>query len=204
VLTVDWKTDNPDAVRLFKAFLDAHPDWFSSAPKASESPITPRRLTVCLSGSERAKALYDTLVPEGDLYRVFSDTVFGAGGRYLDDVAGYAPTPATPYRRFLSLHWSHVERGGPARAGDWTDAEAARLAALVGHAHARGFRVRFYCLDGHLGAVGSSYRFADDDAARVRWVAAADAGVDWVATDEYREIVRSLGERPGAAKPTPE
>jgi len=86
VLTVDWKTANPDAVRTFKAFLDAHADWFSSAPKAADSPLTVRRLTVCLSGEEGAKAAYDALVPPGGTYRAFRDRVYGAGLPLFDDV----------------------------------------------------------------------------------------------------------------------
>jgi hypothetical protein len=49
VLTVDFKTDRPEAVAVFRAFLDAHADWFSSAEKpaptrshgvSAESPST--------------------------------------------------------------------------------------------------------------------------------------------------------------------
>jgi hypothetical protein len=192
VLTIDWKTDRPAAVRRVKEFLDAHPDWFSSAPKADASPLTERRLTVCFSGSDRAKQFYDDLVPMGGDYRAFRDVVFGAGGGYRANVAEYAPAPATAYHRFLAFHWSHVERGGPPLAGQWTPEEAARLEALVDLARRQGYRIRFYTLNGHTGAAGGSYRFADDAQARIRWRAAARAGADWVASDEYAAIVREL------------
>jgi hypothetical protein len=192
VLTIDWKTDHPAAVRRFKQFLDTHPDWFTSAPKAAASPLAPRRLTVCLSGSDRAKDLYDESVPAGGEYRAFRDTVFGAGGGYREEVATYAPAAATAYHRFLAFHWGHIERGGPARAVYWTDEEAARLKALVEHVHGQGFRVRFYTLNGHTGPLGGPYRFIDDAAAEIRWMAAAGAGADWVASDEYEAIVRTL------------
>jgi hypothetical protein len=39
--------------------------------------------------------------------------------------------------------------------------------------------------------LGGNYRFANVDAARVRWLAAA-AGVDLVAGDEYKEMVDAL------------
>jgi len=203
VLTIDWKTAHPAAVRRVKAFLDAHPDWFTSAPKAAESPLTTRRLTVCFSGSDQAKDLYDALVPEGDVYRAFRDTVFSAGSGYRPDVAEYASPSVTAYQRFIAFYWGHVERGGPARAADWTEADAARLKALVAQAHRQGFRVRFYTLNGHFGLPGGSYRCTDDAAARIRWHAAA-AGADWVATDEYDAIVGTLQQPhdPGKLAPT--
>jgi hypothetical protein len=194
VLTVDWKTSHPDAVRRFHAVLDAHADWFSTAPKAADAPLAERRLTVCLTGSDEAKDLYDAMIPPGGTYRAFRDRVFG-GGDFKDDVAEYAPSPATTYFRFLTFHWGNVERGGPPRAGDWTDDDASRLSALLAHVHRQGFRARFYCLDGHTGPIVSPYRFRDDDAARIRWRAAAEAGADWIATDEYAEIVAALSKR---------
>lgn len=191
LLTIDWKTDNLDAVRQFQAFLDAHPDWFSTAPKASESPLTVRRLTVCFTGSDRAKEQYDALIPAGGTYRAFRDTVFG-GGQFKQDVADYAPAPATAYHRFLTFHWGNVEAGGPPLAGAWTDNDATRLTSLMTQVHRQGFRARFYCLNGHNGPTLSPYRFRNDDAARIRWQAATKAGVDWVATDEYAEIAQTL------------
>jgi murein DD-endopeptidase MepM/ murein hydrolase activator NlpD len=192
VLTVDWKTDRPKAVARFKAFLDAHADWFSSAPKADPSPLTVRRLTVCLTGGDAAKDAYDALVPAGGSYRAFRDTVVGVGARYEPDVAAYAPRRATAYHRFLTWHWGVVEQGGPLAAAVWTPTDAARLAALVDLAHCQGYRVRVYCLDGHTGPLLGGYRFRTDADAKLRWLAAAKAGVDWVASDEYAEIVVAL------------
>lgn len=194
VLSIDWKTDRPEAVAQFKAFLDAQPDRWSTAPKAEPSPLTRRRLTVCFTGSESAKAAYDKSIPAGGTYRAFADTVHGAGDR-RDDPASYAKAPATAYRRFLTFHWAVVEAGAPTLARDWTPAEAARLKAVVDTAHAAGYRVRFYCLNGKGSTFASSYRFASPEAAELRWRAAAGAGVDWVASDDYAEIARVLGAR---------
>jgi hypothetical protein len=193
VLTLDWKTAEPDAVRAVKAFLDARPDWFSSAPRAEVSPLSTRRLTVCFTGSDAAKAAYDAMVAPGEPYRAFRDAVYGAGGKALDDVDAYGPPRATAYHRFLTFHWGHVEPGAPARAGAWEPAEAARLKALMAGAHRRGFRVRIYCVNGRTGPpILSPYRFADASAAAIRWRAAADAGVDWVATDEVDAAAAAL------------
>ncbi len=194
VLTIDFKTDSPQAVARFKAFLDDHPDWFSTAPKADVSPLTERRLTVSLTGSEPAKDAYDALVPPSGTYRAFRDRVHGMGAKYEDDVAAYIPAQATPYHRFLTFHWMAIEKGGPALANDWTEAESGRLSSLMRLAHDRGFRVRIYCLNGQTGNLLSGYRFPSALAARIRWLAAARAGVDWIASDEYREIVAALSD----------
>ncbi len=194
VLTIDWKTARPEAVAAFKAWLDAHADLLSSAPKFDPSPLTVRRFTVCFTGDERAKAAYDASIPSGGTYRAFADVVHGAGA-YRDDPASYAERPATAYRRFLTFHWGVVEQGAPALAHDWTSDEAARLKAIVGACHAKGYRVRFYCLNGKGSFATIGYRFASPEAAEVRWRAASEAGVDWVASDDYAEIVRVLSGR---------
>ena len=193
VLTIDWKTEKPEAVTKFKAFLDLHADWFSSAPKTEDSPLTNRNLTVCFTGSDVAKDAYDALIPARGTYRAFRDRVFGQGAKFEPDVASYVPTKATAYHRFLTFHWGVVEQGGPALARDWTKADANRLSALMTQAHQQGFRARFYCLNGHTGTLVSGYQFTSDEAAKVRWLAAVQAGVDWIATDEYREIAEVLG-----------
>ncbi|MGE3817868.1 MAG: PKD domain-containing protein [Isosphaeraceae bacterium] len=198
VLTVDWKTDRPEAVQAFHSFLDAHADWFSSAEKpeaganARPGSLTPRRLTVCLTGSEAAKDAYDALIPPGGTYRAFRDRVYGAGSAYRDDVAELVPGPATAYHRFLTYHWGVVERGAPFSAGDWTAEESDRLSRLVDLAHRQGYRLRVYCLNGQTGPALGGYRFRTVVAAQTRWLAAANAGVDWVATDEYSEAVACL------------
>ena len=115
VLTIDWKTGRPEAVQQFKELLDAHAEWFSSAPKAADSPLTTRRLTVCFSGSEAAKDAYDALIPAGGTYRAFRDRV--VSGRYEADVSTYIPGIPPPI--FVSLPFTggrSSEEGRPRQA----------------------------------------------------------------------------------------
>lgn len=58
--------------------------------------------------------------------------------------------------------------------------------------HDRGYRARVYCLNGSRTLGTILYAFPTPDSARARWRAAADAGVDFIATDDYEEIVAEL------------
>lgn len=194
VLTLDWKTESPEAVAKVKGFLDAHADLLSSAPKADPSPLTPRKLTVCFTGSAKAKAAYDDLIAKGGTYRAFADVVHSRGS-YREDPTSYAKDKATAYHRFLTFDWSAVEAGGPPLAREWLREEEERLETIVKTAHAQGYRVRFYCLNVRGPVLSINYRFATPDAARLRWNAAADAGADWIASDDYREIVSEMRKR---------
>jgi glycerophosphoryl diester phosphodiesterase len=106
------------------------------------------------------------------------------------------PARATNYRRWMNFPWAVVERGGQPKAADWTDADAARLRALVDRAHAMGLWIRFYTLNGHAPDAGqgwsAGYNFGSLDAVRPRWKAAIDAGVDFIATDQYELLGEAL------------
>ena len=93
-----------------------------------------------------------------------------------------------------------MERGGQPNAEDWTAADEARLRAIVSRAHEQGLWVRFYTLNGHAAEASenwtASYNFGSIDAARTRWRAAAQAGVDFIATDQYAALAEVLKARP--------
>lgn len=193
VLTIDWKADAPEAVARFRDFLDAHPDWFSSAPNVPESPMTNRAITVCFTGSEKAKDRYDALVPEGGTLRAFRDRVISAGNGPLPPAEALIPERSGPSFRFLAFAWGAVEEGGPTRSGEWTPEERERLRALIRLAHERGFRVRFYCLNARTHwSTSPFYRFPSPEAAHLRWKDAAEAGADFIATDDVGEIIEVL------------
>jgi hypothetical protein len=100
--------------------------------------------------------------------------------------------PATNYRRWWNNSWAEVEEGGQTRAGAWTNADAARLRALVGNAHRLGYWIRFYTLDGFGQGSGkgwdAGYNFGSPAAAMLRWRAAIEAGVNMIATDQYEDL----------------
>jgi len=63
---------------------------------------------------------------------------------------------------------------------------------LVDHAHAQGFWIRFYTLDGFNPeddkGWGNTYNFGSEAAVRLRWAAAIEAGVDLIASDQYEDL----------------
>jgi hypothetical protein len=94
-----------------------------------------------------------------------------------------------------------VEEGGQPKAGAWTAAGDKRLRALVDHAHRMGYWIRFYTLDGFEPAKAdengwfADYNFGAMDAVTERWKASIQAGVDFIATDQYENLsalMRSL------------
>ena len=103
-----------------------------------------------------------------------------------------------------------MEEGGEPRAGDWTAADNKRLHSLVDHAHAMGYWVRFYALDGFAPTEdqgwGSSYNFGSREAVTLRWKAAIAAGVNFIATNQYEALATYLKQdakdlRPSSSAP---
>src|SRR4029078_10214576 len=102
------------------------------------------------------------------------------------------------YARWVNFPWLVVELGGQTRAGDWNTADAGGLDALVKRAHAQNLWIRFYTLDGFLNdgdGLTKSYDFGSDTAVTVRWRAAIEARVDFIATDPYWPLNRARHER---------
>jgi hypothetical protein len=63
--------------------------------------------------------------------------------------------------------------------------------------------MRFYTLNGHAPDAGqgwsASYNFGSHAAARTRWRAAVDTGVDFIATDQYEDFAAEWRRNRGAS-----
>ena len=194
VLNLDFKTNEPEHHREVWKLLGEYESWLTTARKTKDlnklSKLDVKPLLV-LTGApdEQAKVFYDDL-PVGAKLRLF-----GA----VNVKPGVMPGKATNYRRWWNNPWAVVEEGGQRKAGDWTDADAKRLKLLVDTAHANGLWIRFYTLNGISGpGLTDSYNFGSTEAAQARWKACIDAGVDFIATDQYQDFAKyraSLGGR---------
>jgi hypothetical protein len=193
-LNLDVKTEQPAHLRAIWALLSKYQDWLTTAPKTSGparvEPLTIRPILVLTGESDaQQKVFYDDVPVGGRLL------VFGAVHTFTQNPMAapniLEPERASNYRRWWNNPWNVVEQGGQQHAGAWTPTDDKRLRALVNHAHANGLWIRFYTLDCATEKQEScngwfqSYNFGTLAAAKTRWRAAQQAGVDYIATDQY-------------------
>jgi hypothetical protein len=198
VLNLDFKTNEPEHHAAVWALLGEYEAWLTTAARTARPDDIARldvRPVLALTGDADAQQVaFHDRVPVGGRLRVFGAVTATNGGEKR--AAGGAPPrdpwpgPRTNYRRWWNHSWSVVEAGGPREAGAWSPGDAARLRLLVTRAHDAGLWIRFYTLNGtgpdepSLGW-DPSYNFGSRDAVVLRWRAAIDAAVDFVATDQY-------------------
>ncbi|HEX4311777.1 MAG TPA: hypothetical protein VHZ25_17230 [Acidobacteriaceae bacterium] len=204
-LNLDFKTEEPAHLAAVWQLLTKYQDWITTAPKTGD-PNEPQKLTIrpvlVLTGeSDAQQAVFHDQVPEGGRLLVFGAVHTNA----VDPMAApdvLEPAPASNYRRWWNNPWRVVEEGGQQKAGAWTAADDARLRALVHHAHDHHLWIRFYTLDGATEKEEScngwfrSYNFGSLPAAQQRWRAAQQAGVDYIASDQYELLGRFLRATP--------
>lgn len=203
VLNLDFKTTEPAHLEAVWQTLGTYEAWLTTAPR-TDTPDRPAPLTVgpllVLTGTSAAQAArFHDAVPVSERLRLFGaiDVPAAPGPDATARAEALARMPPETlivrhsgnYRRWVNFPWGVVEAGGPPRAGAWTDADDRRLRALVNRAHGEGLWIRFYTLNGHADAGNqgwfAGYNFGTSEAVARRWRAAHEAGVDFIATDQY-------------------
>jgi hypothetical protein len=206
VLHLDFKTNEPAHHRAIWELLGRHEAWLTTAERADErkvTPFTPGPLLVITEAGQDQVDTFHTAVPVGGRLRLFGTVPPAtlAEAKTPEERARVAitatpetliPGGATNYRRWTNFGWAVVEEGGQNNAGPWTPADDRRLRGIVSRAHALGLWVRFYTLNGHVKGQGrgwtESYNFGSTGAVRERMQAARDAGVEFIASDQYEEL----------------
>lgn len=213
VLNLDFKQNDAPLLDAVYTLLGQYESWLTTAPRTSTpdvaAPLSVGPLIVLSGSSEAQRTRFHDAVPVGGRLRVFGAIPSAVAPGTNDDERAanlsrmpveqlIAPT-ASNYARWVNFPWLVVERGGQTDAGDWSATDAARLNALVTRAHAQNLWIRFYTLDGFLNGDGdgltTSYDFGGDAAVKLRWRAAIEAGVDFIATDHYERFDRARRER---------
>ncbi len=214
VLHLDFKTNEPEHHRFVWNLLKRHERWLTTAQKADPGakplPLTAGPLLVLTENGTGQEADFSDAVAAGERLLLFGTTPSPQLTREEDpdrrakmlaaaQPAVLVPWQATNYRRWTNFAWNVIEEGGQQKAGAWTAADAARLNAIVTRAHDQGLWVRFYTLNGHAPPSSQGwtegYNFGSPAAVRARWQAAIDAGVDFIATDQYEGLAELLSSR---------
>ncbi|MCU0229087.1 MAG: hypothetical protein MUF01_15765 [Bryobacterales bacterium] len=207
-LHFNFKTSEREHVEHVLATLMRYKAWLSSARRTADpleiAPIEYGPILVMTETNATERAIFHDEIPVGERFSVFGsapgEAYMPRGLKREEQFRRLVETPpqqmlkapADNYRRWWNNPWAVVEAGGPPLAGEWTSEDAARLKALVDHAHSLGYLIRFYTLNGHpreqASGWGSGYNFGQLEAARTRWQAAVDAKVDFIATDQYEGL----------------
>ncbi len=213
VLHFDFKDNQPALLHAVWDLLGEYEAWITTARKTANphdlAPFDAKPILVVTEDSDVQEEVFYRQVPVGARLRLFGSAhtskIPGASDEERAHFAATLPPEKllterpTDYRRWWNNSWHVVEEGGQPRAGAWTASDAKRLRALVKRAHRMGYWIRFYTLDGfppdddHGWDAG--YNFGSLEAARERWRAAIDAGVDLIATDQYEDLGRELQSR---------
>ena len=205
-LNLDFKDNKPEHLAAIEALLRKYQPWLTSAVKGQSidtvEPLDVKPILV-LSGEADAQqtVFYDHLQP--------GERVLDFGAIHTGDKDHQAAPEvigaekANNYRRWWNNPWSVVEAGGQRHGGEWNEEKMSRLRALVNRAHANGLWIRFYTLDGATEKELSNngwfhgYNFGSLDAARIRWRAAIQAHVDYIASDQYELLADEIRHDPG-------
>jgi hypothetical protein len=213
VLHFDFKDNQAALLHAVWDVLGDYESWLTTAPKTAGrdrlEPMDAKPILAFTEDSDAQEKVFYTDLPAGARLRVFGSAHTAAIQGRGDEQAHAAVTMRpdellkerpTNYRRWWNNSWAEVEEGGQTKAGDWTPEDARRLHALVDYAHRLGFWIRFYTLDGFSPAEDrgwiKGYNFGSHEAVAIRWKAAMDAGVDFIASDQYEELGKALNARP--------
>jgi hypothetical protein len=212
VLNLDFKQNDAALLDAVYTLLGKYDAWLTTAPRTSTpdvtAPLSVGPLLVLSGSSQAQRARFHDAVPVGQRLRAFGaiPSAVAPGANAEERAATLSRMPAleiiapkaSNYARWVNFPWLAVESGGQTKAGEWDAADAARLDALVKRAHAQNLWIRFYTLDGFLNdgdGLTTSYDFGSDAAVKLRWRAAIEAGVDFIATDHYERFDRTHRER---------
>ena len=200
-LNLDLKSEEPAHLAAIWQLLTQYKAWLTSAPRSAnlermETLDIKPLLVLTGESDEQRTVFYDQVAVGARLL------VFGAVQTNTKDPAAapeqLEPNSADNYHRWWNNSWHVVEPEGQPKAGEWTPEKDIRLKSLVQHAHANNLWIRFYTLDGATKAELScngwfrGYNFGSKDAAKKRWAAAAKAGADYIASDQYEDLAAYL------------
>lgn len=220
VLDLDVKNKTEAHYRAIHQTLRKYEDWLCRARKADgdiiwQQPIGRRPIMVIIGGGELPQRIFhdelDAKIPmiafgtaaKVDPRKSEMSSDEKRAALVAQPAIERVPQRADNFHRVWNDSWHSVEAGGATRAGDWTDADNERLKALVHAARRNGYWLRLYVINGSSEEErkrqgwSRGYNTGTLEAAKIRWRAMRDAGVDFIASDQYELLREELARRPG-------
>jgi hypothetical protein len=223
VLHFDFKDNQPALLHAVWDLLNEYQPWLSTAVQTDDahklSAIERKPILAITEDNDEQAKVFNDAVPVGGKLLIFGSAhskhapAGATAAERMHWEATAAPEemltePATNYRRWSNNSWFAVEEGGQHKAGDWTSQDQARLKALADRAHSLGYWIRFYTIDGfdpnepdEKNGWGQGYNFGSLDAAVIRMKGAIDAGVNFIATNQYEVLAPLLKQNSKSLRP---
>jgi len=203
VLHFDFKSNDARLLGSVWKLLEEYEPWLTTAKKsdnpAEMTPFDVKPILAVTEDDDTQENVFFREVPVGAKLLVFGSAHMNRKGTVAMAPSELLTEKPTTYRRWWNNSWAVVEEGGQNHAGEWTAADMTRLKSLVDYAHNAGFLIRFYTLDGFTAAEDrgwdKSYNFGSREAVVARWKAAIEAGVDFIATDQYEGLADVMKSR---------
>lgn len=203
VLHFDFKSNDARLLGSVWKLLEEYEPWLTTAKKsdnpAEMTPFDVKPILAVTEDDDTQENVFFREVPVGAKLLVFGSAHMNRKGTIAMAPSELLTEKPTTYRRWWNNSWAVVEDGGQNHAGEWTAADMTRLKSLVDYAHNAGFLIRFYTLDGFTAAEDrgwdKSYNFGSREAVVARWKAAIEAGVDFIATDQYEGLADVMKSR---------
>jgi hypothetical protein len=207
-LNLDFKTDEASHHAAIWQLLQEYESWICSAERTTDiqqvMPLTLKPLLVLTGEADSQQRDFYDIVPVGERLLAFG-AVHVQAKNSMASAEILVPQPANNYRRWWNNPWNVVEEGGQRKAGGWTSQDEERLQQLVFHAHKMNLWIRFYTLNGHSeqdrkkNGWDKNYNFGSKEKVLLRWKAAVEGRVDFLATDQYEDVANLLHEFPTKA-----
>lgn len=209
-LNIEFKDGSVQSRRGVRAVLEEYADWLSTAERVEDpADVQPIQVAPILALTQGGDQVFHDEIPLGGRLLVFGSArtqrVPMPEGLSRREQADWSSTVApadmlseraSNYRRWWNNSWRVIE-SRPGRDGAEVGAQTrARLEAFARHAHQKGYWLRLYAVNGYdrTPRLGWSplYNAGSLEAAQHRWRAARDAGVDFIATDQYEAAADAL------------
>jgi hypothetical protein len=217
ILYLDIKNDPSEHLEAISKVLDKYDGWLTKAVKTADitqqSPLEYKPMMVILEDKQndiKQEFFYDR-VPVGSKIRAFGSAVkFDDNPNKLGrdrreerfaglpkiDPEHLITKHADNWRRWFGTDWHFIELCGPTHGNDWSPETEARLKQFVDHGHRLGYLVSFYEVngfnDGENQGWTAEYNFGSKEASRVRLNALVKAHADFIATDQYEDVAKTI------------